>query len=225
MLNIPASKTVLVAVLSVLAIVGGVVMIVRQARKGSVAATAPGVVRSPYRSVGYGTAEEMAGLIGEQARVVVIGFGKEHEKDPLAIEILKIFEDTLRQQRHVIIAGHEQVSYEGLHGTSPGFPAEEYLDLLARYPGVDAVVSFASFPELDDRHISNLPQKSPRLLVVVPRPYPEVKQLLQRGVIQKAVIQRFTPKPFPTADAKTARQWFDLQWQVFTPETAASLPD
>ena len=225
MIHIPDSKKTLAVVVSLIVIVVGAAYIFRTTNKPPAPVTGPGPGMSYYRSVAYGTAEETVQLIGKQGRIVVAGLGPNEADQELAKSILKAFQDTLQPLGTITIVAVEPVSYEGLHGSRPGFPADEYLDILAKYPDVDAIVSFDSFPDLTPAQINQLPDKRPKLIAVVPQRCPEMKLLLERQVIQKAIVGRFTAPPMPVEQVKTPHEWFDLQWQVITPAEAASLPE
>lgn len=225
MIHIPDSKKTLAVVVSIIVIIVGAVYIFRTVNKPAAPVMAPGPGLSSYRSVAFGAAEETVQLIGKQGRIVVAGLGPNEADQELAKSILKDFQDTLTGLSTITIVAVEPVSYEGVSGVRPGFPADEYQNILGKYPDVDAIVSFDSFPDLNAAQVNQLPEKRPKLITVVPRPCPELKLLLERQVIQKAIVGRFTAPPFPPDQAKTNRQWFDLQWQVITPADAASLPE
>ena len=60
-------------------------------------------------------------------------------------------------------------------------------------------------------------------LVVVTAQSPILKPLLQQGIIQLAIVNRFPPKPAPTGK-ETPRQWFDRVYMVVKPDALGELP-
>ena len=107
--------------------------------------------------------------------------------------------------------------------TGGGVPGDQFLDIMRRHPNIGAVVLFVGFPQLADHDFEAL-KKSNTKFVVVSGCLPGYKKLLQTQTIHLAIVPRFDDRSELTGKPRTLREWFDQEFIVVTPATAAFLP-
>ena len=209
-------KPQLVALLSVLAIiVAGGVIYWTQFRDES-----PEVTRLA-EGLGMAAADEAARLAGGSGKVVLILPKRGTFVDPL-VEIQRTaFVKTLAGHAGLSLLATESVETErpGTMGAG-GLDPAEFQAILTRAAGAKVVVSLAGFPEF--------PADAPlvaegRKIVVVGSGSPQLKALLSAEVVQVVIVPRLKPAT-TTEKPQTAREWFKLRYEVFTPANVGALP-
>lgn len=209
-------KPQLVALLSVLAIiVAGGVIYWTQFRDES-----PEVTRLA-EGLGMAAADEAARLAGGSGKVVLILPKRGTFVDPL-VEIQRTaFVKTLAGHAGLSLLATESVETErpGTMGAG-GLDPAEFQAILTRAAGAKVVASLAGFPEF--------PADAPlvaegRKIVVVGSGSPQLKALLSAEVVQVVIVPRLKPAT-TTEKPQTAREWFKLRYEVFTPANVGALP-
>ena len=190
----------------------------------------------PLLEVAKVLAEETSVLLEKQGQVVVI---TAEGSDPHKAQI-EAFQASLKQ-KGMVPAIVENLKPEQMR-QGPGMggiPADRFLKLLEKYPDAAAVVSFIGPPEFKDDEMSKLPPRIPKIAVFASMGT-GVKKLLQKEIIQVAIIPRMGPPPPPpnesgrsspaaigattTNQAKTmsGREMFDMRYEIVTPESDLS---
>lgn len=107
-----------------------------------------------------------------------------------------------------------------MRGTEP-LSAEKFAELLQKYSGADCLVSFVGVPVLTPGQIAQLPSPRPRVVVVVTHGLPSKAMFASKVVCLAALPKPPSDQPVTSG---TPQQLFDSQYQLVTPETAATLP-
>lgn len=171
--------------------------------------------------LGTGVAEATAQLLGNQGKVVLFLPKRGSHQDPV-VELQRIaFTKALTRNSGMSLLATESLETErpGTMGAG-GLDPDQFRQLLQRHATADGFVSLAGFPEFAKEA---LPALQGRKFVVVSSPGPQLKALLQAGVVQVAIIPRMNP---PTGGKKpgTAREWFSFAHETITPANAGTLP-
>jgi len=123
------------------------------------------------------------------------------------------------------------VTVERLKMNQPDMPLEQmglteaqYLELLAKHPNVDAMVSFVGPPVFPNRDYRAMPATRPKF-VSLSGYAPNLRDQLELGVVNVAVVPRFEPPQAQPTEPKTPREWFDRYYTVATLDTANQLPE
>ena len=211
-------KNTLVSIAALLALAAAVASLILSQR-------GPKIELGPYQALGAVAAEETVKLLGNKGQIVVITKDSSEFKMPALEAQLRTFTDTLKSKGGVSIAAIEKVKMDPMTAmaTGGGIPSDQFLEIMRRLPNIGAVVLFVSFPSLAERDFTAL-KKSNTKIVVVSGCMPGYKNLLQTQNIHVAIIPRFDDRSETLKKPKTLREWFDQEYLVVTPATAAFLP-
>jgi hypothetical protein len=95
--------------------------------------------------------------------------------------------------------------------------------IIARHPGVRAIVSFAGVPQLKDQDLEDWSQFAPKLVTVGAHdPDNRLKRIFRRRIIAFAILPRLDAAPKAAKKPATEREWFDQNFQLVT--SATKLP-
>ncbi len=104
---------------------------------------------------------------------------------------------------------------ENAFGRGMGMPVSVYVELIRPYNTVDYVVSFAGLPLMPEEGFM-WPEDLPKLVTVGSISY-EMGEMLKAGVVAWAIGPQLDPVE-PERPPKTPREWFDLNYVVYTAE-------
>jgi len=177
----------------------------------------PDLNRQPYKDLGKRTAEEAVKLLGQNKRVSVI---INREFGALKIPNLEIQMDaftTALKEKGLMVESIEKVEMQKVgFARAPAFGA-----VVDSLKDTDVIVSWVGFPMLPRQ--SPAAFKNYKAKFIVAAPYERgLKNLLQEGIIQIAILPKFPSSPSNTS--QPFPQNFDGGFQVFTPKDAANLP-
>ena len=171
--------------------------------------------------LGVVAAEETAKLLRGRGRVVLILADTGTYQDPLVAGQRDAFTKTLAQS-----PGMSLVASEKMETTAPGtmgvggLNAGQFRTIVQRHATADGFVSMVGFPNLPPEALEEM---KGRKFIIVGDGGPELKALLEGGVVQVALIPR--PKPATaTQPPATPREWFNRAYEVVTPASASNLP-
>ena len=179
----------------------------------------PSLDVKPNEAVGQVLAEEAVRVLGGQGQVVLVTL------DPSLSAAVKIQTDAflaaLKKTPSVTLAATERLQRADVSGqdVQKEIPAARFLNVAQTYPQA-AIVSLVGVPHLADSEIAKLPQPPPKLLAVV-RSRKALRELLESGRIQVAIVPRFA-FPAPVGKPRRVREWFDKYFQILT--SASDLP-
>lgn len=100
-----------------------------------------------------------------------------------------------------------------------GFTVQEYLDAVAVYPDVDAVLSLAGHLRLNLQDLQQLPENTPPLLLAaVSKPQPYFEELCQRKLVKVAILPRPDDQRSFSGRPASAEQWLKEYFDVIVVE-------
>jgi hypothetical protein len=99
--------------------------------------------------------------------------------------------------------------------TGGGVPADQFLKALEAHPSSAAVILFFGFPELTAADEASLAERRIKM-VVVSSFRPGYQQLIERGLIDLAIVPRNDALPPTGAAPITVRERFDQQFSLVT---------
>ncbi len=188
---------------------------------------APAVaVAAPQSALAEVVGEEVAKLAGPAAKVLVLAPAS---GDPAAVwldPVLKSFSASLKQHGGVTVAATEKVKAR-LDDPSPTreeLTAAQFDGFLRGVKGATAIVSFVGFPVLDAAQIAGLKDHQVKLVAIYtagPQAGPHYKKLLEARVLDLAILPRMDLPAGAAQPPVTPRDFFDRQYLLVTPETAA----
>ena len=211
------NKNTVIAVGAVIAILGSLTYLYfTEFRRG------PTVNLKPFESLGYTVAEETAALLGNQGRVVVVTEVIEVVKSPNAEAQIKGFKAGLAKKSGVTLK--EVAEIKRPPSDDPRlWPAGQSGKIASLGDGASATVLFMSLPmQMSKDDVAALKEAKTKFVVVTAQS-PTLKPLMQQGIIQLAIVNRFPPKPAP-AGKETSREWFDRVYMVVKPDALGDLP-
>jgi len=184
----------------------------------------PKIELGPYQALGTVAAEETIKLIGDRRQIVVVAQdSREFEMPALAAQI-KAFQASARKKATVTV-DLEKITMDAMTMMTAGgrIPAEPFFNILQKHPKAGAIVLFLGFPLLTNRDLDALQQKVPKMVVVAGY-RPDYQQLLERRLIDLAIVPRFDALPETARKPQTLHEWFEQEYVILAPDTAASLP-
>lgn len=200
-------KTLLIALVAVLAIAGSVVHLVRSNSGGS-----PRASTKPFEYLGSTLAAETAALLNNQGSVVLVVETMDGTKNPSAEAQVKGFKAGLGKTKGVTLKEVRELPRS--MSEDPRFwPPQHATQLVGMGAGAKALVYLGNFPQsLPPNDIAAL-KGSQASLVVLGTQSPLVKSLVDSGVIRLAVVGKTPPPPAP-AGTETPPQWFARVYAV-----------
>ena len=206
------SKQILVAVFAIAA----AVVSIRFAMTGP----SQKIDLDPYNALGAVTAEETAKLIGNKGQVLVMARDTGANKNPSVEAELKSFQQTLKGQKGVTVHIEKiKVTPVQMMATGGGVPADQLMKALDSHPGLGALVLFMGFPQLADSELEVL-KKSGTKTVVACALRPGDQQLIERDIVNVALVPRPDDAPPGAPAPRTLRERFDREFVILTPAAA-----
>ncbi|HVM61331.1 MAG TPA: hypothetical protein VMV72_10740 [Verrucomicrobiae bacterium] len=174
---------------------------------------------SMVQGVGDAAVEQTGKLLGNHGRIVVVA-AADCAMCEQTMKLRQIFGQSVRRAGKLTVVGTELVPLTD--DSQLSLPGDVYARILESHPDVDAVVSLIGVPAMKADRVS---KGNSRLVVVASNGDhdQEIKRLMEARIVDLAIIPRTTRAPDAPANPKTPREWFDFNYQVVTPETAAAL--
>ena len=174
-----------------------------------------------HQAIGQVMAEETSRIVGHAGSVLIVAM--ETSKAPELKVQLDAFEKRLKLLGRITIKDKLMLD----PGENPkyrpgsGLSAKRFLKIARKNAGADAIVSFVGAPELTDAELARL--KSVPTFVAEAHSPERLISLLEKKILQVAIVPRYEfPAPGPRKP-ETDRQWFDNKFQIVTLETVASV--
>jgi hypothetical protein len=184
----------------------------------------PKIELGPYEALGTVAAEETLKLMVDKNGIVVVAQdAREFEMPALAAQ-LEAFQATARKRAKVTI-DFEEVAMDvtTMMTTGGRIPPEQFFQILQKHPKAGAIVLFLGFPPLANRDWEALQPSAPKM-VVVSGYRPDYQELLERHVIDLAIVPRFDAPPETSRKPQTLRDWFEQEYVILTADKAAVWP-
>lgn len=209
-------KQNLILLLAVLAILGSLAVLYRTQFAGR-----SGANTQWSEGLGGAAAEETAKLLRGQGRVVLILADTGNYQDPLMAGQRDAFAKTLARTPGMSLLATEKMetTAPGTMGTG-GLNAGQFRAIIQRHATAAAFVSMVGFPNLPPEALEEMKGWK---FIVVGDGGPELKALLEGGVVQVALIPRIKPVT-ATQPPATPREWFNRAYEIVTPANASNLP-
>ena len=184
----------------------------------------PRVNLKPSAAVGEVFADEVTRLLGGTGQIVLIARAPDPNDPDANSERIASFQTAMKLRKSPQLAAVEWLTRPPRGAMDLGGVSEEQLVAFAdKHPGANAFVIFAGLPPLSPRGIEKFAGRSLKLMVVCG--YGEnLKRLLQARVVSVAVVPRFDDLPPGTPVPKTARDWFQREFELLTPDTMGRVP-
>jgi hypothetical protein len=174
----------------------------------------------PYNALGAVTAEETAKLIGNKGQVLVMVRDTGGNKNPSVEAELKSFQQALKAQKGVTVLIEKiKITPVQMMATGGGVPPDKFLSALNAHSGLAALVLFMGFPQLADSEVEVL-KKSGAKTVVACALRPGDQQLIERDIVNVALVPRPDAPPTGPAAPRTLRERFDQEFMILTPSAA-----
>lgn len=200
-------KTIIIAVVAILAIVGATVRVISSRSEGS-----SRVNLKPFEQLGAVAAEETAKLLNNQGSVVLILEVIEGVKNPNDEAQVKGFTAGLAKTKGVTLKEVKELKRD-MSGDPRFWPADRAAQIVAAGSGASAVVLFTNLPQsLPPKEAATLKESQAKLVAICTQS-PLVDALVANGIIRVAIVGRTPPQPAPTG-AESPAQWFSRVYQV-----------
>ena len=169
-------------------------------------------------------AEETIKLMGDKDQIVVAAQDSREFDMPALAAQLKAFRTTARKRAKVTVEV-EKITMDAMTMMTAGgrIPRAQFFEILQKYPKAGAIVLFLGFPLLSDLDFDALQQRAPKMVVVAAY-RADYQELLQRRLIDLAIVPRFDALPETARKPQTLRQWFEREYVILAPEKASALP-
>jgi len=179
---------------------------------------------SPYLALGATAAEQTIKLMGDKGQIVLVAQDTSEYEMPALAAQLSAFQKTARKKAKVTI-DIDRINMDAMTTMATGgrIQAEQFFKILQKHPKAGAIVLFFGFPQLTKRELDALQQKVPKLIVVAAY-RPDYLDFLERGLIDLAIVPRLDALPETAKRPQTLREWFDQEYVIVAPDTAALSP-
>lgn len=200
-------KTLVMAIVAVLAIIGATVRLVTSQSDGK-----PRANLKPFEQLGASAAEETAKALNNQGSVVVVVEVLEGVKSPNNDAQIKGFKSGLARNKGVTLKEVKEVK-RNMSGDPREWPAGQAAQIASIGAGASAVVLFVNFPQslapADAAALKGMNAK----MIVVSGQSPLLASLVTQGIVRAAIVGRTPPQPAPSTPENPA-QWFDRVYTV-----------
>ncbi|MEN9575314.1 MAG: hypothetical protein RL514_3169 [Verrucomicrobiota bacterium] len=200
-------KTLTIAILAVLAIVGAAVRLATSQSDGT-----SRVNLKPFEQLGSMAAAEAAKALNSQGTVVVVVEVIEGVKNPANEAQVKGFKAGLGKSKGVTVKEVKELKRD-MSGDPREWPAGQAAQIAGFGAGAGAVVLFINFPQsLSPADVATL-KGSGAKLVVISGQSPLLASLVTQGIVRAAIVARTPPQPAPSGPESPA-VWFERVYTV-----------
>lgn len=200
-------KTLTIAILAVLAIVGAAVRLATSQSDGT-----SRVNLKPFEQLGLAAAAETAKALNNQGTVVVVVEVAEGMKSPNNEAQVKGFKAGLGKVKGVTVKEVKELKRD-MSGDPREWPAGRVAQIASLGAGAGAVVLFVNFPQsLSPAEVAVLKGSSAKM-VVLSGQSPLLASLVTQGVVRAAIVGRTPPQPAPSGPESPA-MWFERVYTV-----------
>ncbi len=174
-----------------------------------------------HRRVGEIMAEQAAKALGSKGKLVLLTIPTGNE--PELRTQLEWFRRHLKTLGDFDIKEHEfDIKDQPKYGLGNGLSGRRYLRMVKNNPNATGIVSFIGAPKLSEEDCAEL-KKGPKFIAESRSP-DNLPKLFEKGLIQAAVVSRFSfPAPGPL-QPKTPQEWFDKRYQIVSADMVKSIP-
>jgi hypothetical protein len=200
-------KTIIIAVVAVLAILGAAYRVVSSRSDGASQANP-----KPFEQLGAAAAEEVAKVLSNRGSVIVVIEGIEGVANSNNDAQIKGFKAGLAKVKGVTLKEVKEFKRD-MSGDPREWPRGRAGEIAKLASDVSAVVLFFNLPQtLPPPDLAVLKGAKGKILLVGTHS-PQAEALINGGVIRAAILARSSPKPAPS-EPETPAQWFGRVYQV-----------
>jgi hypothetical protein len=186
--------------------------------------SSPAVNLRPSAAVGEVLADEVGRLLGGTGKIVLLSRQLSTDGPDATGERVGSFTAALQRRANVKLAATEwaprpPAGVMDLGAVTP----EQLLGAMDKNPEANALVVFAGLPAYSQPLGGKLAARSLKLVAVCGYG-PVARRWLESKALALAVVPRFDDPPAGAPTPKTAKEWFDREFQLLTPESVAHLP-
>ena len=184
----------------------------------------PAVNLRPSTAAGEVLADEVGRLLGSAGKVVIIGREVSRQGLDATGECVASFTAALQRRPNLKLAATEWIPRSPAAIMDMGaISSEQLLAVAGKNPDARVLVVFAGLPPYSAQLANELTARSVKLVAVCGYG-PTVRRWLESKSLAVAAVPRFDSPPADAPKPKTAREWFEREFQLVTPENVASLP-
>lgn len=203
--------------LAVLATLGALFILSRQFSK-------PVVNLRPSAAVGEVLADEIGRLLGGAGKVVLVSRPLSKDGPDATGERVASFTVALQHRANLKLAATEWAPRPPAGAMDLGaVTPEQLMAAMDKNPEANAMVVFAGLPAYSQPLGAKLAARSLKLVAVCGYG-PITRRWLESKALSIAVVPRFDDPPAGASAPKTAKEWFDREFQMLTPENVGRLP-
>ena len=207
----------LIAALVVLVAIAAVLLLWRRSSDST-------VNLRPSAAVGEVLAEEVGRLLGGNGKVVLFTRQPPADGPDANRERIESFEAAIRRKGNLKLAAPEWLPMPPRGAMDLGVVGpDQILTALDKNPDANAFLVIAGLPPCSSALVEKLAARSIKLVAVCGYTA-DVRRWLESKALAVAIVPRFGDLPPGTPAPKTAKDWFDREYQLFTPETTGQLP-
>jgi hypothetical protein len=211
-----ARRKVIIATVSLLAIIVSVATIVRGMLPTKITYN-----KAPFIGIGQALADATDKTLNGYGDIVVLITKSHQEKGNAAHDEFKAFQDELKKNDNIRVLQLVELNENSLE---TGFWQSEFERLLNQYSQATAIVSLVGLPNLDPQHPLLLDRKSPKIIAIHQSMTP-AKDYFTQSIATVLITTRGTPAANPQSVPQTPQEWFDKYYEVYTAKNYESIPN
>ncbi len=184
----------------------------------------PKVNLRPSAAVGEVLAEEMNRLLGGKGKIVILSRQPFADVPDANGQRIEAFTAALHRIPGLKVAPPDWLPRPPMGTMDLGtVTAEQLLAAFDKNADAEGFLILAGMPPLTDVVVAKVKARSLKLIAVCGYSG-HVKRWLESQALAVVVVPRFGDLPAGTPEPKSARDWFDREYQLFTPATLGQLP-
>jgi len=171
-----------------------------------------------HQGIGQALADETEKLLQDKGSIVLITLRP--KKSPVLDVQIAAFQKSLARRggisavQTVILNSEPRKASPGM-----GLSSEEFLTIFEKHAHTDVIVSFVGTPDPRDPKIGGIGKVAGPKVVAETRTRGKIKTLFRNQLLHAAVVPRFQFPAPGSSKPSTAREWFDLTYQVIHADT------
>jgi len=182
----------------------------------------PKIDVSRYAAAAEGLGKRLGQELPDGAKIVLVSMDPSIESQVFSAQMKGFDKGIAPFTSKVNIVERYNIKLEDMsRGTGSGMPTKVYLDVIQKYPTVDAVASLVGIPLLSDEEIDQLPANIPKLYAMILYGI-GVKRAFDEGILSAAVIPKYE-KVEEGGDPKDSEALFNKYYRYVTEEDYESL--
>ncbi len=186
--------------------------------------SSPTVNLRPSAAAGDVLAEEVGRLLGGRGTVVLLSRQPPEDGPNANRERIEAFASAMKRRPTVTLAPTEWLPQPPLGTMDLGVVSpEQILAALEKNPKANAFVIFSGLPPYSRPLAEKVAARS-LILMAVCGYNADVRRWIESRALAVAVVPRFDDPPTGTPAPKTAKEWFECEFQMVTLETIGRLP-